>query len=438
MHPFLNASTRTRRLASALVITCLALSGAGCSKQSRNALSPTSAQLLDQSAGSRSAPPPVTDFSLLGRAGRFAVLGGSTVTSTGLSVLEGDLGVSPGTAITGFGPGVVTGTTHAGDPIAAQAQADLALAAAAFTAMPSNATLSGQDLGGLTLAPGVYTFASSAALSGALLLDAQGDANAVWVFQIGSTLTTAVGSSVRMINGGRPCNVFWQVGSSATIGTGTHFTGTIISAASITLTRGVVLAGRALARAGAVTMDTDSVSSANCSPAPVVVPCRQRVTGDGSITVAGAKASFRFDVREKSAGRLKGWLEYVNQATHSRLAMDSISSFVVVGKDVMFTGSGKRDGVAGTYRVLVTDSNNSMLPDHFSISITGGVTESGDVTSGSIRIRDKHCGPAGDDEDDDDDHDGHDGHGDRDDHDGHGRGKGHDKDHDKGGKGGRR
>ena len=161
----------------------------------------------------------------LGTAQSFAVLGASTVTNTGPSVITGNLGLSPLTSITGFPPGIVIGTIHQADAVATQAQADALTAynsLAGQTCLPTN-NLTGQDLGGLTLTAGVYCFSSSAGLTGTLTLDAQGNPNAVFIFQIGSTLITASNSSVKMINSGVPCNVFFQVRSSATLGTGTQF-----------------------------------------------------------------------------------------------------------------------------------------------------------------------------------------------------------------------
>ncbi|HET6202910.1 MAG TPA: ice-binding family protein [Planctomycetota bacterium] len=196
----------------------------------------------------------------LGSAQNFAVLAASTVTNTGATIITGGLGVSPGTTVTGFPPGILNGTLHAGDPVALQAQADLTLAYNNLAGMACGTTLTGQDLGGLTLAPGVYCFATTAQISGALTLDAQGNPNAVFVFQIGSTLTTAINSSVQVINGGQPANVFWQVGSSATLGTGTAFVGNVVALASVTLTTGASVTGRVLARTAAVTMDTNVVT----------------------------------------------------------------------------------------------------------------------------------------------------------------------------------
>ena len=200
----------------------------------------------------------------LGTADAFSVLGGSTVTNTGPSTLNGDLGVSPGTAITGFPPGTINGAVHANDGVAQQAQADVTTAYNDAAGRGSTATVSA-DLAGQTLIPGVYASATSLRLSGDLVLDAQGDASAVFVFQAGSSLTTGSGSRVRLIGGAQACNVFWQVGSSATIGTSTAFTGNILALNSISLTNGATLDGRALARNGAVTLDTNTVTRSSCA-----------------------------------------------------------------------------------------------------------------------------------------------------------------------------
>jgi len=191
----------------------------------------------------------------------FGVLGGSVVTNTGATAISGNLGVSPGSAVTGFPPGVVTGgSIHAADAAAAQAQSDLTVLYSQLAGSSCNTNLTGQDLGGLTLTPGVYCFAASAQLTGTLTLDAQGNPNATFVFQIGSTLTTASGSSVLLINGASTCGVAWQVGSSATLGTGTTFAGTIVALTSITLNTSSSVTGRTLARNGAVTLDTNQVT----------------------------------------------------------------------------------------------------------------------------------------------------------------------------------
>jgi hypothetical protein len=202
----------------------------------------------------------------LGTADSFSVLAGSTVTNTGPTTLTGDLGVSPGTAITGFPPGTVNGTVHANDGVALQAHNDLVTAYNDAAGRSSSATVSA-DLAGSTLIPGVYTSASSMGLSGDLTLDAQGDPGAVFVFQAGSSLIAGSGSRVLLTGGAQACNVFWQVGSSATIGTGSAYVGNILALTSISLTTGATLNGRALARNGAVTMDTNTVSRSTCAAA---------------------------------------------------------------------------------------------------------------------------------------------------------------------------
>jgi len=210
----------------------------------------------------------------LGTAGSFAVLGGSTVTNTGPTVVNGNLGVWPGTAITGFPPGIVTnGSTEAGTATAQQAQSDLTMAYVAAAGALCGTNLTGQDLGGLTLTAGSYCFDTSAQLTGTLTLDSEGDDTAVFLFQIGSTLTTASASSVAFINGGLGETLYWQVGSSATLGTGTEFAGNIMALTSITLNTGAnISCGRALARNGAVTMDTNQVSIGDAACGSFVQP----------------------------------------------------------------------------------------------------------------------------------------------------------------------
>lgn len=221
----------------------------------------------------------------LGTAQNFAVLGGSTVTNTGPTVVTGDLGVSPGSAVTGFPPGIVVGgTIHAADAVAAQAQSDLTVAYNTAAGLPCTTNLTGQDLGGLTLTPGVYCFDSSAGLTGTLTLDFQGNPNAFFLFQIGSTLTTASGSNVVFINGGQSCGAFWQVGSSATFGTATAFAGNVLALASITMTTGATSSGGLFARTGAVTLDTNVVSvvgSCGSGPQPSPTPLPSPTPGPG-------------------------------------------------------------------------------------------------------------------------------------------------------------
>lgn len=206
----------------------------------------------------------------LGTAGNFAVIGGSTITNTGSTVVNGDLGLSPGTSVTGFPPGIVNGTQHVTDGVAAQAQTDLVTAYNLASGQTVTTTVSG-DLGGMTLTPGVYNSASSLGLTGTLTLDGQGNSDAVFIFQVGSALTTASGSTVSLINSAQACNVFWQIASSATLGTNSTFVGSILAFTSITATTGATINGRVLARNGAVTLDVNSVTKPTCA-APIITP----------------------------------------------------------------------------------------------------------------------------------------------------------------------
>jgi hypothetical protein len=203
----------------------------------------------------------------LGTAGSYSVLGGQTATNTGPSTLDRDLGVWPGTAITGFPPGTAAGATHAGDAVAGQAQSDLVVAYDDAAGRAPTANVAG-DLVGRTLVGGVYKSSGPLALGGTLTLDGQGTSGTVWIFQVASTLITASASTVNLINGAQACNVFWQVGSSATLGTHSKFVGTIMALTSITVTTGTVVAGRALARNGQVSLDDNTFTTPGCTPPP--------------------------------------------------------------------------------------------------------------------------------------------------------------------------
>ncbi len=199
----------------------------------------------------------------LGTAANFAVLAGSTITNTGPTVISGGLGLSPGTAVTGFPPGVAT-VQHKTDAVALRAKNALVTAYNDLASWRATRSMTGLDLGGKTLTPGVYTFSSSAQLTGTLTLSGNG----IFIFQMGSTLTTASNSRVLLRNGAQGCGVFWKVGSSATLGSGTQLKGTVIALTSITMVTGAsILPGRALARNGAVTLDTNRISmpTSGCS-----------------------------------------------------------------------------------------------------------------------------------------------------------------------------
>jgi len=281
----------------------------------------------------------------LGQADTFAVLGGSAVSNTGGTVLTGDLGIWPNTAssISGFPPGVVFGTTHAADAVAQQAQVDLTTAYIDLAGRACDTVLTGTDLGGLTLTPGVYCFSTSAQLTGTLTLNAQGDPNAVFIFQIGSTLTTASSARVLMTNGGSECGVFWQVGTSATIGTGTQFAGNILALSSITVTTGSSVSGRVLARNGAVSLDTNSVTlcAAGC-PTITLTPSTLPNGALGSaysqtISASGGAPPYVFSVLagtlppglllNSSSGGLTGVPTQAGSFTFTVRAADSLGCF---------------------------------------------------------------------------------------------------------------
>jgi Ice-binding-like/Bacterial Ig-like domain (group 3) len=238
----------------------------------------------------------------LGTAANYAVLAASTVTNTGPTTVNGDLGLSPGTAITGFPPGQVTGTTNAADSAAVQAQNDLTAAYSAAAASPVTATIP-VELGGTTVTPGVYASpAGTFGITGTLTLDAQGDPNAVFIFQAASTLITASASSVELINGAQASNVFWVVGSSATLGTYSVLQGNVMALASITVTTGVTLDGRALARTAAVTLDSDTITVPASVHAPTSTttslttsanpaPAAQPVTFTAAVTASTGTAA---------------------------------------------------------------------------------------------------------------------------------------------------
>ena len=201
----------------------------------------------------------------LGTAKSFAVLAGTTVTNTGPSIISGDLGVSPGSAITGFPPGeVIHGTKHAADAVASQARADLTTAYNDAAGRTPATTVS-KDLGGQTLAPGVYKSTSGLGLTGTVTLNGQDNPDAVFIFQATSTLITASSSTVKLIGGAEACNVFWQVGSSATLGSRTTFVGSILALTRASLKTGATVDGRVLARNAGVSLETNTITVPTCT-----------------------------------------------------------------------------------------------------------------------------------------------------------------------------
>ena len=239
---------------------------------------------------------------VLGTAGTFGVLAASTVTNIGPSVISGNLGVSPGLAVTGFPPGSVTGTIFTGvGSLAGTAQNDLTTAYLNAQGRSCPVLNLPGDIGGLTLLPGVYCNSSTSLLiTGTVTLNGNGDPNAVFIFQIGTALTTASNSNVHLIGGAQASNVFWQVGSSATVGTGSVFNGIILAQASITLTTGAVFNGRALARTGAVTLDSNLATNPDTSP-PASVPAPPSLI----LVVAGLAVATLYLKREQLLARFR-------------------------------------------------------------------------------------------------------------------------------------
>ena len=246
----------------------------------------TSLLVLVLASTAHAQTPPV----LLGTADSFALLAGSTITNTGPSVINGNLGLHPGTSVTGFPPGTVNGSQHVADAVAQQAKTDLVTAYQDAAGRPLTATAP-PDFGGRTVTSGVYRTGSvpSLGLTGNLTLDAQGDPRAVFIFQIESTLTTATDSSVTLINGAQACNVFWQVGSSATLGTRTAFAGNILALTSISVNDAVTVDGRLLARNGAVTLINDTITRSQCAAGTEPGGTTEPGTGPGGTGPGGTE-----------------------------------------------------------------------------------------------------------------------------------------------------
>ncbi|WP_329430717.1 ice-binding family protein [Streptosporangium sp. NBC_01495] len=254
----LGAVAVTPATASAVTVSPVAVTPATAS-----ATAVTPPTVTPATAGATAVTPATADAATpvqLGTAANFEVLGRDAVTNTGPTVVTGDLGLWPGTALSGFPPGTVTGTVHQTDAAAQQAQTDLTVAYDDAAGRPVDATVP-TELGGITVTPGVYDSAAGTfQITGTLTLDARGDPGAVFIFKTASTLVTASDGTVTLVNGAQAANVFWQVGSSATLGTNSAFSGNILALSAITATTGVTVVGRLLSRGGAITLNTNTVA----------------------------------------------------------------------------------------------------------------------------------------------------------------------------------
>jgi hypothetical protein len=265
----------------------------------------------------------------LGSAVTFGVLAGTTVTTIPTTTINGDLGVFTGNSVSGAP--IVNGTLHLADPTAAQAQSDLTIAYNDAASRTLDAITVAGNLGGLTLAPGLYTCATSLEISsGDLTLDALGNANAVWIFQAGSTLVTTSGRQVILSGGAQAANVFWQVGSSATIGTTSVFKGTIMADQSITMDTGATLDGRALARIGAVALAANIITLPNTVTAPVILVSTAVLTGSFTDTVGQAVNLATKTITVPQAGST----QYFRLRSDTALTITSIS---ISGGNVVIT-----------------------------------------------------------------------------------------------------
>jgi hypothetical protein len=305
----------------------------------------------------------------LGSAGTFSVLASSTVTNTGPTIVTGDVGVSPGAAVTGFPPGVVVGgAIHSADGAAGTAQIDLTAAYNDAAGRTTPASVSG-DLGGLTLTPGLYKSTSFLNLTGILRLDGLGDANSVFIFQVASALTTFSGSQVILQNGAQAANVFWQVGSSATLGTNSIFNGTIMAQASVTLTTGAALNGRALARTGAVTLDTNTIGNPGPPttvglPGVLTVACplsaaQAGVTYNSVVTATGGTPPYTFSITGSLPSGLS--LTASTGAITGTPAGVGGNSFVVGATDIILGSATRSCTITATTAPPTTPAPSSLI-----------------------------------------------------------------------------
>jgi hypothetical protein len=404
---------KTNKLFNAFAIG-FALVIAGCDTYE---LSLTASE-VEQSAASadrNSTSGRMATLPLIGASG-FAVLAATTITNDGASLINGDIGVSPGTAITGFQPvpyntivgpgtvtaglGVVNGTIYAGDPTAAQAHNDAVITYNTLVAqVPINVYSGVTQLDGMTFTPGVYNFAPSANLqvNGAVYLDFQGNNDAEFIFQLGTTLVTMTGSKVVALNNSSDCigsNVYWVVGSSATID-GAEFIGTVIANTTITMTSGASVSGRIWALNGAVTMisNTISVCSGNSVPNEPKV-CRDFVTGGGAIKIAGKeKATFGVSGGIKNS-KFWGALTYNDHSKNGlKVKSTKVTSYIFIDAVTrQIEGVAKINGQGSfTYKVIVVDNGEPGRNDSFKLELSNGYSASGLLQNGNIQLHTK-CG----------------------------------------------
>lgn len=321
----------------------------------------------------------------LGAADSFAVLGGSTVTNTGPTVIVGDLGVSPGTAITGFPPGFVAGDIHGGDTAALQAHADSTTAYNAAADQTPDVGV-GLDLGGLTLTPGVFNAPGATGITGNLTLDAQGDPNAVFIFQFQTTLSTAASSTVTLINGAQPCNVFWQVSSSATLGANSTFVGSIIAAASIDAQPLATVTGRLLTLSGAITLDTNLVTAPTCAPVATVPDAPVTVTA----TAGDATAVISFAAPAADGGSLITGYNVFAGTTAGGESATPINSAPLDPSATSFTATGLTNGTPYFFTVVAINAIGASDP---SAEVTATPAAAARVPSAPLQVTATQTGP---------------------------------------------
>lgn len=308
----------------------------------------------------------------LGTADNFAVLAGSTITNTGPSGITGDLGLSPGTSVTGFPPGTLNGTQHVADAVAIQAQNDLTNAYTNAAGQTPVSTI-GTELGGTTQGPGVYDSASGTfGISGTLTLDAHGDPNAVFIFKTASTLITAGSSTVVLTNGAQACNVFWQVGSSVTLGTNSTFKGNILALTSATITTGANVQGRILARNAAVTIDSGTITKATCvaavsSAAVSSAISSSTLSSSSASSVSSSSSSLRSSLVSSSSSSRSSARSSSSRSSSIPLVQSSIVSSTPTFPN---TGFGS-DNYAGMWNTILAIGMSASLLALFAIRKRG-------------------------------------------------------------------